>query len=76
MDTKVLRSGTFGDKVTDNMAVVHYRVKYSWVDKEGREIPVGSRITTPGSRVEVDGRLSAVCRLPLARKAADGLRKR
>jgi ketosteroid isomerase-like protein len=32
-------------QVTDNVAVVHYRVKYSWVDKAGKEIPVASRIT-------------------------------
>ena len=32
-------------QITDNVAVVHYRVKYSWVDKAGKEIPVGSRIT-------------------------------
>jgi ketosteroid isomerase-like protein len=32
-------------KVTDNVAVVHYRVKYSWVNKEGKETPVRSRIT-------------------------------
>jgi ketosteroid isomerase-like protein len=32
-------------KVTDNVAVVHYRVKYSWVDNEGKETPARSRIT-------------------------------
>lgn len=32
-------------KITDNVAVVHYRVKYSWADKQGSVIPVGSRIT-------------------------------
>ena len=31
--------------VTDNVAVVHYRVKYSWIDKEGKETPGSSRIT-------------------------------
>lgn len=32
-------------QVTDNIAVVHYRVKYFWVDNTGKETPVGSRIT-------------------------------
>jgi ketosteroid isomerase-like protein len=32
-------------EVTDHVAVVHYRVKYSWVDKAGKETPVASRIT-------------------------------
>src|SRR5262252_9315037 len=32
-------------KITDNVAVVHYRVKYSWIDKEGKETPGSSRIT-------------------------------
>lgn len=32
-------------QVTDSVAVVHYRVKYLWVDKAGKETPVGSRIT-------------------------------
>ena len=31
-------------KITDNVAVVHYRVKYSWIDKQGRKTPGGSRI--------------------------------
>ena len=29
----------------DNVAVVHYRVKYSWIDKAGKETTAGSRIT-------------------------------
>jgi len=32
-------------KVTDKVAVVHYRVKYSWRDKEGKETLARSRLT-------------------------------
>ena len=32
-------------KVTDKVAVVHYRVMYSWADEDGKEILARSRIT-------------------------------
>ena len=32
-------------QVTDNVAVVHYRIKLFWVDKEGKTTPSANRIT-------------------------------
>ena len=38
-------------QVTGNVAVVHYRVKYGWVDPAGKETPAASRITHTWIRV-------------------------